>query len=372
VSRPLQEVPLKLSPLWQRKFSRLSKVLVAAVLAIVGWAVIPGSSLQYLLIQGYFQLEMLAGREPIQTVLTRDGLDQATRQKLEKVLDIRDFGAARLGMAAGGNYSTINLHWSRELWNVTASEELAFRPKLWWFPIVGSIPYKGFFARTAAEAEGQGLQALGLDVAVRPVGAYSTLGWFNDPLLPSMLDLEEAELANLILHELTHATVFIPGRIDFNEQLASFVARVATTRYLEARHGRGSPEVLALEARRRDGERVETFMVTFSKELDDVYQQQIPDDEKRRKKASILEGAAARFAALPFESETLRSRPLRPLNNADLLQYRRYSSRDVRFDQLLDLCQSDFDCFWSRLRELSREGGDPFDALSRAVQTPPP
>ena len=109
------------------------------------------------------------------------------------------------------------LGWDHTIYNVTGSAPLAFEPVVFWFPVVGSFPYLGFFDRDQARAHASGLRRQGKDVWVRTAGAYSTLGWFEDPILPHMLDWDEYSLAGTLLHELAHATLWVPGSVQFNE-----------------------------------------------------------------------------------------------------------------------------------------------------------
>ena len=109
------------------------------------------------------------------------------------------------------------------MWVVMACEPFALKPKEWKFPIIGSVPYKGFFKKERAEALKAELEKEGWDVMVRNPGGWSTLGWFTDPILSKMLMRSEGDLANLIIHEMSHATIFVKDSVEFNENLATFI-----------------------------------------------------------------------------------------------------------------------------------------------------
>jgi predicted aminopeptidase len=344
--------------------------MMGVALFAVLWA-LPGGSVSYLATQGYYQAKLLWGRESVTGALGRPDVPPAVKRQLERVLDIRTFGEQRLHLKPTENYTTVNLAWSQEIWNVSACRELEFRPYTWWFPVVGTVPYKGFFRKADAELEASRLQGQGYETALRRVGGYSTLGWFRDPILPNMLSYPEGVLASLVLHELAHATLFIPGRIDFNESFASFVGDEAALRYLEARHGVASPEYRETKARHADEELFNRFMHGLYERLDGIYRSDRPDGEKRRLKEAAWAEAGRVYVDVPFQSERYRGRHLERLNNADLLQFRRYSSARAQFAAVLAAQQGDMSRFFAVFEPIARSGEDPFDALTRLATSGP-
>ena len=165
----------------------------------------------YVLSSSYYQFELLSLREPIVKARLRGTLTHSQLSALNTIQRAREYGAT-LGFKVSDIYTTVATEWGREMWNVSACDSLGFKPKEWWFPVVGNVPYLGFFSEQEAEVLYHELkEEPHLDVHKRRVGAYSTLGYFNDPILPGMLQWSSVSLLNLVFHELTHAmVVFIP------------------------------------------------------------------------------------------------------------------------------------------------------------------
>ena len=348
-------------------------VAVTTVVTTLVLALVPGCGLGYLATQGYYQGQLLAGRIPVEKAIQTGTLTPKQKQALATIAAVRAYGEARLKMTPTQNYTVINLDFKADIWNVSASESLAFVPYTWWFPIVGTIPYKGFFRKADAQSEGERLKGKGLDVAVRRVAGYSTLGWFKDPILPSMLDYDEPELANLILHELAHATLFISGQVDFNESFASFVGDTASLRYLADTYGLESELYLEAIHRQADAETFKGYMHQLYTDLDSLYKSARPDQEKQDAKQARLARVRDDINALPFLSQRYRNRYRNPdlnqkpisLNNADLLQYKRYSSAQSRFEAVLAQQGGDLGKFFEVFRAVGRSDEPPFKALER-------
>ncbi len=275
------------------------------------------------------QLRILAGLRDIPAMVDDPSVPDATREKLRLVLEIREFGERRMGLAPSTNYTRFFDTQGRPVsWIVSACRKDRFEPYTWWFPIVGALPYKGFFRRGDAEAESRAIEGEGYDILVSPVSAYSTLGWFSDPVFSPMLDLPEGELAALILHELTHGTVFVSGAADFNESLATFTGQQGALEFIRWRYGTRSDEydraVRAFGlAERRDERARELF-----RKLDEFY----------------------RSAASPARKVELRdSIAGRPVNNAEILMQRRYG-RLEEFRDLFEQAGGDWRGFFERVR----------------------
>ena len=176
------------------------------------------------------------------------------RAKLRLVLDARRFAIDSLGLSAQQEFTTVSRLDRDTLVLVLSAayrDSLAFRT--WWFPVVGRVPYKGFFDFDAGRREAKAVDAAGYDAVLRPSPAFSTLGWFNDPLLPTTLALDSLELANTVIHELVHTTYYAPGQAVFNESVANFVGSRGAERFFRAR---GQLAAAGLVARRWDDERV--------------------------------------------------------------------------------------------------------------------
>jgi predicted aminopeptidase len=270
------------------------------------------------------------------------------RVLLEEVPSIKKFGIG-FGLTPTSSYETyVALDRPRVVWVTTASEPLAFKGRKWRFPIVGSVPYLGWFDRDDAKSFAEGLAKEGLDVDVRGATAYSTLGWFNDPVLSSMLPEGPQALgglADVVLHESVHATVYVPGQSTFNESLAEYVSDGLTEEYLRSRGL--LPELAAYRSGRVEGERRRKRMHEAYKELEALYASARPREEKLAIKAKVLEELREELGFV------------RALNNATLLEARTYGSESAAFEALFQRCGT-WPRFWTALREIDPAwfGGD--------------
>jgi len=188
----------------------------------------------YLLRQAKGQLQVLYLRESFDEFKFKNKLNEHQLANLELVELIRAYSVDSLGYKPTENFTSIyDQHQQPILWVVTASEKYSLKPVEWDFPLIGSVTYKGFFKEELVLKEKYALQARGYDVGVRSVSAWSTLGWFKDPLLSSHLDKSKGNFCNLLFHELFHATFYQAGRINDNENLANFIAHKATIQFLK-------------------------------------------------------------------------------------------------------------------------------------------
>lgn len=346
---------------------------VASGAALVAALALPGCGVRYIASSAYYQAELLASREPIDEVLASGALSAGQEQRLRLVPRLKAYGA-ELGLGHTDNYDTIAWGWNRTIWNVSACAPLAFEPRTWWFPIVGRVPYLGYFREEDARAAEARLLEEGLDVHVRTAGAYSTLGWFRDPVLPSMLTWSETDLAETVFHELAHATLWVPGSVDFNESFANFVGVEAMRRWMRSTYGEGSPEVEAAERELRDADRFEALLHALYQDLDAAYTNPALDDAaKAARKAEALASIPDRIRASDLEDPEryVRWAMRSPWNNARLAQFRTYNTNDAAFAALLEAEGGDLRRFIHRIDELTREADDPFAALAAgAVQNP--
>ncbi|MEN9786635.1 MAG: hypothetical protein RLZZ299_1899 [Pseudomonadota bacterium] len=339
-----------------------------AALALAG---LLGSGCQagYLLRAGWYQAEMLASREPLDAVLEGGRLPPREAERLRLVPALKAHGRA-LGLAATENYDSVAVGWNRTIWNVSACAPLSFEVTTTWFPIVGRVPYLGFFREDQARAQAKAWEARGLDVHVRTAGAYSTLGWFRDPVLPSMLRGSDTDLANTVFHELAHATTWIPGSVSFNETFASFVGEAATRDWLVTTWGPHAAQVVAWDRERRDMARIEALLHGLYTDLDAVYRDPARSPvSKREAKAALYASLPTRVAASDIEDQTAaRDWAARgPWNNARLAQFRTYNGDKDLFAALYAREGGNLPRFLAAVRTLSDQDGDPAVALRRAA-----
>jgi predicted aminopeptidase len=186
------------------------------------------------------QYQIFANRERIEKLIADTNTPPRLRDKFQLVIDLRRFADAELSLPVNGHYNRyVDLKRRFVVWNVHGADEFSLEPKTWWYPVVGRLKYRGFFSEKQARAYAKKLEDDGLDIYVSGVEAYSTLGWFKDPLLNTFIHHDEVVLSEILFHELAHQRVFVSGDTDFNEAFATAVAEAGVRRWFH-----GKPEKL--------------------------------------------------------------------------------------------------------------------------------
>jgi predicted aminopeptidase len=261
----------------------------------------------YLLTQGAWAGHYTFSARPIEDLRDSGALDEQTRSLFDRVSRIRQFATQELGLAESGSYTTyIETERAYLVDVVSAAGELSFERHTWSYPILGDLPYKGFYEREDAVAEAHRIAGEGYDVLVRKVNAYSSLGIVPDPLYSFMSDYSEYRLAELIIHELAHATVFVPGEGSFNEGFASLVGEEGALAYIRSRYGAASQEYLETVRRLRDRQVFLGFVTSLRNRLVRLYESDLPANEKRREKQRIISqnrAALGRYADRWFHTD---------------------------------------------------------------------
>lgn len=215
-------------------------LILAAILAIRYFDLIV-----YGISQAQGQLTIIWKARPVEEYLADPLYPDTLKQKLRLINEVRTFAIDSLGLRDTRNYKTLYDQKGKEvMWVVTASERFHLKPHYWTFPILGAVPYEGFFNEESAKKEAEKLAAEGWDVSVRNPGGWSTLGWFTDPILSKMLERDIGDLASLIIHEMVHATIFVKDSVDFNENLASFIGDRGAELFLISKFGPDSDAYL--------------------------------------------------------------------------------------------------------------------------------
>jgi predicted aminopeptidase len=331
----------------------------------------------YVIKAGIAEMQILRARQPIHRVVNDPSTPADTRAKLSWVLEARRFAGEELGIDVGESYTMFT-----QLDRDTLALVVSAAPKdqlgaiTWWFPIVGRVPYRGFFSEQDALDAAADLEAEGYDTYVRPTAAFSTLGWFNDPLLSTVLDTDDVEVVQTVLHELSHQHLFVPGHVDFNESFATFVGRVAAIQFFCTREG-GGPDTVRCQraqARWRDFQRFSVFIDGLRTELEQLYYSRNASyDDKIRRRETIFADALTRFeqeVQPTFEALTFSGFLTTPLNNATLLARIRYYNRLPDFDALLERHGGSLTAALAELRARAGEVEDPFELLPRAASLP--
>lgn len=314
----------------------LAFLVLLSVLVIWNWSLIV-----YGVNQGIGQLKIVWNARPIATVLDDPNFPDSLKRKLRIVEEIKQFAIDSLGLADSRNYQTVYDQKGKELmWVITASEPFQLKPKTWDFPIIGTVPYKGFFSEDKAMHESKKLMDEGWDVGVRNPGGWSTLGWFTDPILSGMLERNEGDLASLIIHEMLHATIFVKDSIDFNENLASFIADSAAYDFIAWKYGKDSPEYETYVYEVADHLRYSNHILRGGNALDSLYnswREEDTDEIKRTKKELMIRKIVRLMDTLTLNRYKIpRKRFEKKLPNNDyFLAYRRYQSKQARFKEEL-------------------------------------
>lgn len=321
-------------------------VQLRAIVVFMSLLVTSGcTAAEYLAQAGCGQIDIMLRARDIDAVVADVTVPKRTRELLAGVRDIKKFGERHSLRPTGSYHRYVELPRPVVVWVVTASEPLRFRPATWWFPIVGRVPYLGWFDREAAYDFAAQLRAQGLDVDVGGAEAYSTLGWFDDPVLSTMLDdgpEAVGELADVVLHESVHATLYIDGQTRFNESLAVFVAGRLTLAYLDERYGPASEQKTAfVEAERSADERREQMRRAYQA-LEALYASSRPAEEKLAAKRRIL---------IALQREVHRRRPI---NNATLSAFKSYHSGAPELEALIVACGGSWQRFFEVLAPLKK------------------
>jgi predicted aminopeptidase len=329
--------------------------------------------------EGLRYLSLISKARDIDRVIADPRTSGELRLFLERAAAARGFALAEIGLKETRNYrSVVELDADRLATIVQACGELSFERYLWSYPLVGKMPYRGFFDPKDAEKEAALLRKKGLDVIVRPTGAFSTLGWLPDPLFSFQAAYDEAETADLVIHEMTHATVFLKGKgagaSQFNEELATFVGREGALRYLAKAHGAGSREVAEAKAGYADDAAFAAYLAGTAKLLEAVYASGSSEGEKRRRKAEVIAARAEEYARdYPslFKGDRYEGFDMGKINNAYLDMYRLYEGESALYgDFCSTVCQGDIRLFVATVARIAHDAatrGDPKAEMRREL-----
>jgi predicted aminopeptidase len=345
-------------------------VVVAALFAGYGTAYLASDDIRYLTRAGFEETRILKSRQPISRMARDSSVDPDVRRALRLVLDARDY-AARLGLEAKETYTTYaDVGRDTLLLVLQAAPKNCICPHTWKYPVVGRIPYKGFFDSRAARREEARFAARGYDTYLRPSGAFSTLGWFNDPLLSTALTPDSVELAATVFHEIAHNTLYVKSATPFNESFAQLVGYRSAQAFFQER---GDPAAAQQAADRWHDEMVlGDYYSALVSRLESLYATK-PDSahlEAGRREAAVwartqLEGPVGQ------QLRTLKVGRLadRPINNARLIGARIYRTRLDLFEHWYQRNGRDVRRSVGTLKELvaGAEGDSAFARLERAV-----
>lgn len=317
----------------KRFFLALSLLLV--ILIGTQWELV-----KYGIEQGKGQLHIVWNAKPVEEYLNDPAFPDSLKSRLILINQVRQYAIDSLGLKDTKNYKTLYDQKGEEvMWVVMASEPFQLKAKEWDFPVIGSVPYKGFFDRDKAIRLRDDLEQEGWDVNIRNPGGWSTLGWFTDPILSKMLERSEGDLANLIIHEMSHATIFVKDSIDFNENLATFIGDRGAEKFLLSVYGPDSEEYNTYMDEDRDYVMFSDHMLRGSEKLDSLYKTFGPNDsadQKSRLKKEMIQRIVDSLDTLSLSASSPKpsNRYQHKLpNNAYFMNFIRYQSQQDIFDK---------------------------------------
>ncbi|MEW7979036.1 MAG: aminopeptidase [gamma proteobacterium symbiont of Phacoides pectinatus] len=263
--------------------------MIKRLYLVLGALLLQGcESLGYYLQSAHGHFALLGRSEPIERLLEAPATDLGLKERLRRVQRIRSFASERLLLPDNGSYTRYAaLDTEAVVWSLVATPEFSMQPRQWCYPVLGCASYRGYFEHAAAQEHARELAVAGWDVAVEPVPAYSTLGWFDDPLPSTVIDWPEPLLAGLIFHELAHQRLYVKGDSAFNEAFASAVEQIGVTLWLGEQG-----EAAALEAWRRRQERERAFIALLLEmrgRLEWLYAEPVGVEWMRARKAHLIQ-----------------------------------------------------------------------------------
>jgi predicted aminopeptidase len=333
------------------------KLSLAILFIIISLAIWQYELVSYGLMQARGQWNITFNAQPIQEILADVDFPDSLKNKLLLIREIKKFAIDSLGLNASGSYEKFYDQGGKPiLWTITACEPYRLVAKEWEFPLIGKFSYKGFFDKEKLKIEENALIAQGFDTEIDEVSAWSTLGYLNDPVLSSMLKRKEGSLANLIIHELTHGTLFIDDDLTYNENLANFVGNQGAIRFLRYKYGEGSPELKTYLAHQSDRTKMNHFLLQSAKKLDSLYQtwsENTPIEEKKQGKDKMISHIVHALDTVSFEGGAYKDyfKDYRP-NNAFFIGFLTYNEKQNAFEEeFREVFKGDFKRYFAYLKE---------------------
>jgi predicted aminopeptidase len=322
---------------------------------IVGF-LLAGCQLSYLAKGGYYQAKMLSRQEDIETVVAREETKKTIKSKLILAREVISFIQSDLGLQTKGNYSSfVQLDGPYVTYAVTAAEKYKLEPYLWSFPIVGSVPYKGYFVRADAESEAEELKKKGYDTLVRGVSAYSSLGLIRDPILSSMLNYRDEDFVNLLIHESVHANLYIKSAADFNEQLATFLGDKGTIAFFNSRAEKRQAALQYIADSSADEKLFSAFLTDELKELEKFYSDSANNNESSKiKRIAQIQEKFNKEISGRLKTSMYKHFATEELNNAALVSYKTYLMDLTVYEKVFAKFKSNFKEFFQYCKLLEK------------------
>jgi predicted aminopeptidase len=353
-------------------FRRLlrSNSVKAALLLLLSVALVSCETVGYYSQAARGQLTIVFGREDIQRLIERQDLSDELADKFARVMDIREFAESELGLPVGGNYSSyVDIEREHVVWNVFAAPEFSVESVNWCYPIAGCVAYRGYFSERSALRYAAKLEEDGLDVYTGGVDAYSTLGWFEDSLLSTVLNRADYQLAGLIFHELAHQLVYLPGDTTFNESFATAVEREGVRRWL-AKSNKDSNIAAALLDYDRQQQFVD-LVTDYRDRFESLYQLDLNASSMRSQKLELQQMLREEYATLKQQWQGYEGYDgwfSRSLNNAQLSTVASYNDLLPFFVAVFEQSNQDFSAFYAEVSRLANLPEQERDELVAALE----
>jgi predicted aminopeptidase len=342
----------------------------AALFALLAIVLVSCETVGYYSQAARGQLTIVFGREDIQHLIERPDLSEELAGKFAKVMDIREFAESELGLPVGGNYSSyVDVEREHVVWNVFAAAEFSVDPVNWCYPIAGCVAYRGYFSEKSALSYAAKLEEDGFDVYTGGVDAYSTLGWFEDSLLSTVLNRADYQLAGLIFHELAHQLVYLPGDTTFNESFATAVEREGVRRWLAK-----SNKDFNIDAALLDYDRQQQFVDLvggYRDRFESLYQLEINESSMRSQKLELQQTLREEYAVLKQQWQVYEGYDgwfSRSLNNAQLSTVASYNDLLPFFAAVFEQSNQDFSTFYAEVSRIADLPEQERDELVAAIE----
>ncbi len=323
--------------------SLCKKISLVAFLFFICLLVYHYEAINYGLMQAKGQYVILRDARPISQILDDSLTADSIKTRLNYINAVKQFAVNGLGLEASENYTTFYDQKGKPiLWMLTASPEFKIESYQWSFPIAGTFDYKGFFDFQKAKLEEKELQKKGYDTNIDEVAAWSTLGWFSDPILSSMLERSDGRLAELIIHESTHATIYIKDQVTYNESLANYIGKKGALEFLKFHFRHDSSRWSSYQKRQKKSKLFRQYMINSIDQLNEIYQQ-LPQEwsleQKRAKKRQAIEKIKMGLIDIGYFSDSmtaLKKIKQMHLNNAYFSGMSTYNSKYNEFDSIVN------------------------------------
>ena len=332
-----------------------------------------GCRFTYVLHAASHQYRLIHDSVKVEDALRSDFLESDYKTRLRLVAAIKNFGEKELGLKKTQNYESVYLETDQPpVYIVSACPKDRLVRTLWWFPIVGNMPYLGFFNLESAKEERERLTKKGLDVSIGAADAYSTLGWFKDPVTFNLLKRSTVELTETILHEMTHTSLFIKDQAEFNEGLANLVGKVGALFFMRKTFGNDHPFTIEAENNLADERIFSSFLASLLEKLESLYNSDIAYQEKLVEREIIFTVSLKEFDDIRSDFKTNRYNGFGKtgLNNAYLMSIGLYNRHFKLFESVLIKNENSIDYMLNYFRKMADEGGDMIERIKAFSSLP--